>query len=591
MRSASQVFYLAVFALLGYTHADANGATSSKGAAAGANTCALNPKEIISDACASYSTLDDLNTALKPSVKAITQTTDFFSYYRLNLYSRACPFWSDDDAMCGSFACAVVTIDNEEDIPLVWRAEELSKLEGPKAVHPGRRQQEERKNRPLQGELGEDVGESCVVEYDDECDERDYCVLDDESTSGKGDYVSLQDNPERFTGYAGPSANQLWSAIYRENCFYKDPAKGSVDETTDFSPFQGQPLFQASNDLRSVMKEHGRQQALTAQDRANMNDGLEFDDECLEKRVFYRVISGMHASISSHLCWEHLNQSTGEWGPNLKCYEERLHKHPERLTNLYFNYAMVLRAIEKLRPTLREYTFCSGDPTQDRETKQKVLRLADKVASAPKIFDEGLMFQDSSVGTLKEDFRNKFRNVSRLMDCVGCDKCRLWGKVQTNGYGTALKVLFEFDEQHPENNPPLRRTELVALMNTLDRISHSISSVGVFRQMIAARDAGHPMTDAEKKQLAEEADRAVTDAYDDEDYEEPLPEESFKELFVDEWYRIWRTAAFVITSWIKFPGTAFGILLNELQRLWDFWLGLPVRPRTWELHFPTHDEI
>jgi len=29
-----------------------------------------------------------------------------------------------------------------------------------------------------------------VVEYDDECDERDYCVPDDESATAKGDYVS-----------------------------------------------------------------------------------------------------------------------------------------------------------------------------------------------------------------------------------------------------------------------------------------------------------------------------------------------------------------------------------------------------------------
>lgn len=28
------------------------------------------------------------------------------------------------------------------------------------------------------------------------------------------------------------------------------------------------------------------------------------------------------------------------------------------------------------------------------------------------------------------------------MDCVGCDKCRLWGKLQTHGMGTALKILF-----------------------------------------------------------------------------------------------------------------------------------------------------
>jgi ERO1-like protein beta len=33
------------------------------------------------------------------------------------------------------------------------------------------------------------------------------------------------------------------------------------------------------------------------------------------------------------------------------------------------------------------------------------------------------------------------------MDCVGCDKCRLWGKIQTTGLGTALKILFEMDEK------------------------------------------------------------------------------------------------------------------------------------------------
>lgn len=47
---------------------------------------------------------------------------------------------------------------------------------------------------------------------------------------------------------------------------------------------------------------------------------------------------------------------------------------------------------------------------------------------------------------LKDEFKNHFRNVSRIMDCVGCDKCRLWGKVQTSGLGTAFKILFELDE-------------------------------------------------------------------------------------------------------------------------------------------------
>lgn len=42
-------------------------------------------------------------------------------------------------------------------------------------------------------------------------------------------------------------------------------------------------------------------------------DGEETSKECLERRVYYKVISGLHASISTHLCYEELNQTTGEW--------------------------------------------------------------------------------------------------------------------------------------------------------------------------------------------------------------------------------------------------------------------------------------
>ena len=225
--------------------------------------------------------------------------------------------------MCGNIACAVNTLDNEEDIPLVWRAEELGKLAGPKAGHPGKKLQAERgPQKPLQGMLGADVGESCVVEYDDECDERDYCVPEDESAGSKGDYVSLVDNPERFTGYAGAGAQQVWGSIYRENCFSKASFPKSASLGT--SPFA--PKGPAANELHDVLK-------------SGIEEDLE--DECLEKRVFYKVISGMHTSISTHLCWDYLNQTTGKWGPNLQCYKDRLHKFPDRVSNLYFNYALI----------------------------------------------------------------------------------------------------------------------------------------------------------------------------------------------------------------------------------------------------------
>ena len=538
----------------------------------------------MSDACASYSTLDNLNQDLSPSLKAITQSTDFFAYYRLNLYDQACPVraWDDETGTCGNIACKVDTLEDERDIPTIWRAEELSKLEGPKAAHPGRQLQQERGNqKPLQGTLGEDVGESCVVEYDDECDERDYCIPEDESATAKGDYVSLVDNPERFTGYAG---SNVWDVIYRENCFSKEPTSAS-NPSPPFGPFQ------AANDLRSVIQ------------AGSPTNDLDFDDSCLEKRVFYRIISGMHASISTHICNDYLNQTTGSWGPNLACYTDRLATHPEHISNLYFNYALLLRAVSKLRTYLKSYTFCSGDPTQDALTKSKILSLATSASTRPLIFDESVMFQGPE-GSLKEDFRNRFRNVSRLMDCVGCDKCRLWGKLQTVGYGTALKVLFEFDEEKNGENPLLKRTELVALVNTLDRVSNSLTALGRMKELVlqssngGTPNAGVFHSEQEKGEVKPSdpptysTPSADLDDLDDFDTDYPEEEEeSILEAIRSEARMVYKAYVYVIGSWIRLPGTVAGIASSEVGRLWRFWLGMEVGERTWEIRLPNKDEL
>lgn len=82
---------------------------------------------------------------------------------------------------------------------------------------------------------------------------------------------------------------------------------------------------------------------------------------------------------------------------------------------------------------------------------------------------------------LKEEFRHHFRNISRIMDCVGCDKCKLWGKLQVQGLGTALKILFSgsFDRDGDPQAFDLKsmkrarfqltRTEIVALLNAFGR--------------------------------------------------------------------------------------------------------------------------
>ncbi|KAK4565582.1 endoplasmic oxidoreductin-1 [Recurvomyces mirabilis] len=596
--TAARAFYLAVFALFS-NDCVAHAASSTSSHASSPDVCALEPRAKVSDACASYADLDQLNNRLYPYVHKLANNTDFFSYYRLNLYNKECPFWSDESGACGNIACAVTTVENEEDVPAIWRAEELSKLEGPKAKHPGRKQQKERQ-RPLLDQLGESVGESCVVEYDDECDERDYCVPDDEGAAGKGDYVSLADNPERFTGYAGEGAHQVWEAIYRENCFSRPPTSDrsvGVPGLPTLSSGLSQNQAQAALDFKQVMKAHGRQEATklgTTEDNTP-----NFEDECLEKRVFYRVISGMHAAISTHLCHDYLNQTTGQWGPNLQCYKDRLHNHPERISNLYFNYALVLRAVSKLRDYVQDYTFCTGDSAQDAKTKNMIRQLADNIPPGPQIFDESIMFQDqpglADGLSLKEDFRNRFRNVSRIMDCVGCDKCRLWGKVQTAGFGTALKVLFEFGNGHEDQEKPLlRRTELVALINTLDKISGAMKAIEHFREMMVVVELEGGSVEAAQKvvQTNISEDIELDDfSHDTDAPEAELKPETLSEIFTQELALVWRAYVFVLKSWFGLPRKLGGIALSELERLWEFWLGRPVPGRSWEVRMPGRDEM
>ena len=81
------------------------------------------------------------------------------------------------------------------------------------------------------------------------------------------------------------------------------------------------------------------------------------------------------------------------------------------------------------------------------------------------------------------------------MDCVGCDKCKLWGKVQTRALGTALKILFsdkQLDvklEKNSKTSFQLSRVEIVALINGFARISTSIAEIEEFRELLSEKNS------------------------------------------------------------------------------------------------------
>lgn len=78
--------------------------------------------------------------------------------------------------------------------------------------------------------------------------------------------------------------------------------------------------------------------------------------------------------------------------PNLECFITRIGQHPERLQNVYFDYVLLLRALNKSAQYLASFDICSGDDEADRRTKEKLKSLARTASSCPSTFDEKSMF-------------------------------------------------------------------------------------------------------------------------------------------------------------------------------------------------------
>ncbi|CAH8511414.1 unnamed protein product [Dicrocoelium dendriticum] len=290
----------------------------------------------------------------------------------------------------------------------------------------------------------------------------DFYDPDDNEGNGKLIWVDLLENPERFTGYKGAASHRIWHMIHAENCFN--------DKNFDHQTFVPSP-----DTLR-----------------------------CLEKRAFHRLLSGLHTSVSVHLCalyprtlfatghhsLSSSSSNSADWGPNIPEFHRRFHPDlvPEgldRLRNLYFAYLVELRALAKAAPYLRKITFYTGDEQVDARTRVAVDDLLGIVESKLNLFDERQLFTDKTeeAESLKLQFRQHFANISRIMDCVGCDKCRLWGKLQTQGMGTALKILFTAPDPLIDCGPQcqtgfqLTRREIVALFNAIGRLSTSIGAL------------------------------------------------------------------------------------------------------------------
>ncbi|KAG5515861.1 hypothetical protein RHGRI_036789 [Rhododendron griersonianum] len=350
---------------------------------------------IVEDCCCDYETVDHLNEeVLDPLLQELVKTP-FFRYFKVKLWCD-CPFWPDD-GMCILRDCSVCECPEHEFPEPLKRPSSLGLSSDDLVCREGK--PEAAVDRTLDTKTFRGW-----IEIDNPW------TNDDETDNGEMTYVNLQLNPERYTGYTGPSPRRIWDAIYTENCH-----------------------------------------------------------KCM--LFFLQAFLFFFAFL---LLWF-------QWGQNLTLLYDRVLRYPDRVSNLYFTFLFVLRAVTKAADYLEQAEYDTGNPEEDLKTQSLMRQLLynPKIqAACPLPFDEAKLWKGQGGPELKQQIQRQFRNISALMDCVGCEKCRLWGKLQVLGLGTALKILFSGDgQENLAERLQLQRNEVIALMNLLNRLSESVKFI------------------------------------------------------------------------------------------------------------------
>ncbi|EFN52155.1 hypothetical protein CHLNCDRAFT_26991, partial [Chlorella variabilis] len=365
-----------------------------------------------------YAAVERVNRdEVKPLIEELVKTP-FFRYFKVDLYCE-CPLWPDD-GMCSLRDCSVCECE-EQEVPEPWRKAEA--VEGCDSV-----QLESNVDRTL----APHVKASLLSVRDWRGYRNPWMPEGGGYEKVEFSYINLLRNSERYTaGYKGEHAARVWGAIYTQDMF----------------------------------------------------KGINTPSTPPEQRVFYRLISGMHSSITAHVVNDYLiDEATQTWGPNLEMFKWRLGipEVKDRVENLYFSYLFMLRAAMKAAPILGATDYDTGNPTEDAHTRDLMHRLLNSETlqtACPIPFDEGRLWKGANSEALKQQLQTTFHNITHIMDCVGCEKCKMWAKLQLLGIATSLKILFSAEDCGGGTGLVLERNEVISLFNTLERLAAGVEVV------------------------------------------------------------------------------------------------------------------
>lgn len=397
----------------------------------------------VSDCCCSFADLEKTNSkTVYPLFRQIVQTP-FFAHFKIDLCS-SCTLW-DDAPMCVLRDCGVCECEK----PPEW-ADEVEWMPQKTGPDPDCEHIDDRVVTTVDAHITSGWESSPLTFLDQQSPFDDSAKANDEQKVD-GDtavVVDLRLNPERYTGYAGPSAMKVWTEIHTDNCFQQ---QSGPDEEGD--------------------------------------GVVGYCSLSPEERVYNRIISGLHSSISLHIAHSYCLEmdqdqiaECKEWGMNSSVARERVLDHKDRLENLYAVFAILLRAVQKAGLAVttavpKQDSLFSASLTEWTHTL--LPQVSTLAQSCPLTFDETSLFLGGEdAGPKRIELQKRFKYLLQIMECVGCDRCRLWGTLQTIGIGTALKVLLDESSSQAVS---LSRQEAVALVHTLERFSSALKYASEFQ--------------------------------------------------------------------------------------------------------------
>ncbi|SOV15688.1 endoplasmic reticulum oxidoreductin, putative [Plasmodium sp. gorilla clade G2] len=346
-----------------------------------------------------------------PILKELKQK-DYFRVFKVNLHLSCKAFLKGNEKCKEIKKCSICECEQDE-IPYNFRTNEIEIIE----------------NKMTNEDLKKTFIESKLY--------KDILGIYAPSNEGFISYVDLVYNSPSFTAYEG---RNIWNMIYKENCFQNEKS------------------------------------------------------ECEEMNSFYKIISGMQSNIAV-LSSEYFylkndfvfgeiqmnNKFNNDYLKNLNYdysvtfFKEKIGLYPERIENLYFTFAILLRSMCRLKSLFKQCKCNSGYEQNDKEAVRLLDDLLENFyhSCSSKEFLEPLFPQHG------KDILSKFMNITNILDCVPCVKCRLHGKLKT----TALQIAL-VEGVSDEHIGSLERNEITALINALYYFADSILIINKFEDRL-----------------------------------------------------------------------------------------------------------